>query len=34
MMRPSGDLARVYLCRQAVDFRKGIYIPTAARPSE
>jgi transposase len=25
MMRPSADLERVYLCRQAVDFRKGMH---------
>lgn len=25
MMRPSADLARVYLCRQPVDFRKGMH---------
>jgi transposase len=25
MMRPSTDLARVWLCRQPVDFRKGMY---------
>ena len=24
MMRPSADLGRVYLCRQAVDFRKDM----------
>ncbi len=24
MMRPSNDLPVVYLCREAVDFRKGI----------
>jgi len=24
MMRPSNDLVAVYLCREAVDFRKGI----------
>jgi len=24
MMRPSADLGRVYLCRQAVDFHKGM----------
>ena len=23
-MRPSNDLPQVYLCREAVDFRKGI----------
>ncbi|MFT6275740.1 MAG: hypothetical protein ACJAZ0_001840 [Halioglobus sp.] len=24
MMRPSNDLPAVYLCRDAIDFRKGI----------
>ena len=24
MMRPSNELPEVYLCREAVDFRKGI----------
>ena len=25
MMRPAPDLPVVYLCREAVDFRKGLY---------
>jgi hypothetical protein len=24
MMRPSNDLPQVYLCRESIDFRKGI----------